>query len=576
MSDPANAPPPRPARSLRATIQAWNALLVVGVVVLFGGLTYAGARHARMEQFDTQLRADAEVAAGRVRPVRSRFDGLSGSGPPRDGRDPGSRDPNGRGELRVRLELPDDLMQRFVGGVRPGAGAADGADAAEAADGADAAYGAGAVGRAGSAERGTYLVVFRADGTVALASPLAPADVPAPAGATPAAIERSERRGDAGPGGGPGGSPPGPAYEPYLRQRGELREVVADGPFGTAVVAGRSVAFVRAELNTLLGLTAAGGLAVTALGLLGGWLLARGATAPIEVMARDAASIDAADLSRRLDAGAASAELAGLAGVLNGAFGRLEAAFERQARFTADASHELRTPLSVVFSHAELALARERSPAEYRAALETCLRAARRMRSLVESLLTLARADAGRLDLARAPLDLADVAADAADLLRALAAERDVAVAVDTVPTLAVGDAGRLGQCVTNLIANAVHYNRPGGRVDVRVRTEGDAAVVEVADTGVGVSDADAPHLFDRFYRADKARARPGTSGGSGLGLAICREVAHAHGGTIALAPTPAGGTVFTLRLPAAAADGVPSEGCAMPERIAAAELGRA
>src|SRR5262249_690670 len=141
---------------------------------------------------------------------------------------------------------------------------------------------------------------------------------------------------------------------------------------------------------------------------------------PIAAMSTTAATISASNLSSRIDVRAVDGELGQLAGVLNDTFGRLEAAFERQVRFTADASHELRTPLSVIHSHAELALARPRQPEEYRQALQACVRASRRMRGLVEGLLTLARADAGKLDLRPEPLDLGELVRDTVGLVEPL------------------------------------------------------------------------------------------------------------------------------------------------------------
>ena len=510
------------ARSLSTTLQAWNAALVVGVVGLFGGLTYLGARHARWQETDTELRADAEVVAARLRPSRPAFGGLwqgSAAGNDRDAGGP-DRMPAGRGGLfggrgrswgEMKPELPAEVAEQF----------------------------------SGNPTRGPYYAVFRRGANPVLASPYAPDDIPAPPAVE---IEGSSF----GPDYGPEAASAAPAFETYLRQRGDLREAVAAGPFGTLVVVGRSVAPVRAELRELLVWTLAGGAGVAALGLLGGWRLARRAVWPITAITATASGITAANLSGRIDPAGASLELAELAGVLNGTFARLEGAFERQARFTADASHELRTPLSVVFSHAELALSRERPAAEYRAALETCLRASRRMRGLVESLLTLARADAGQLNLRAERFDLADAAEESADLLKSLAAEGRVALNLDVQPTAVLGDAGRVGQCATNLVANAIHYNRPGGRVDVTVQPDGNQAVLEVSDTGVGVAEADRPRLFERFFRADASRARGANGGGSGLGLAICRSIAEAHGGTIEFEPNEGGGSTFTVRLPLA------------------------
>jgi signal transduction histidine kinase len=241
-------------------------------------------------------------------------------------------------------------------------------------------------------------------------------------------------------------------------------------------------------------------------------------------------------------------ELAGLAGVLNGAFDRLRAAFDRQRRFTADASHELRTPLAVIRSHADLALTRPRSAEEYQQALGACRTAAGRMTAIVQGLLTLARADAGSADggSERVPLDR--VVEESVALLQPLAEESGVTLDSRTTPLIVPGDRASLAQVVGNLVENAIRYNRPGG--DVRVRLEGrdGSAELTVADSGIGIPAVDLPHVFDRFYRVDKARTR--AAGGTGLGLAIVKTLVDAHGGTVTLESTPGVGTTVRVRMP--------------------------
>jgi signal transduction histidine kinase len=233
---------------------------------------------------------------------------------------------------------------------------------------------------------------------------------------------------------------------------------------------------------------------------------------------------------------------------LNDTFDRLRAAYDRQARFTADASHELRTPLAVIRTQSDLALRRPRSAEEYRKSLEACTRAATRMSEMVDSLLLLAAADAGRLELARSPVDLATIVRDAAALLAPLAEERYVTLDLDLQSAVLPADGPRLAQVATNLLTNAIRYNRPDGRVHVTVATAEGRATLTVSDTGVGIPDADLPRLFERFYRADTARSRD--TGGSGLGLPICQGIVHAHGGTITVDSTPDQGTRVTVELP--------------------------
>jgi len=232
---------------------------------------------------------------------------------------------------------------------------------------------------------------------------------------------------------------------------------------------------------------------------------------------------------------------------LNSTFSRLEAAFARQRQFTADAAHELRTPIAVILTQTQTALNRERAAPEYRATVEACQRAAQRMRRLIESLLELARFDAGQEVLQRRTLNLAQTAADCLDLVQPLAAERRVKLLPDLQPVSVTGDATRLAQVVTNLLTNAIQFNRPDGEVHLRLATQDGLAVLEISDTGNGIAPADLPHVFERFYRADASRTG---AGNSGLGLSICRAIVQAHGGTIDASSVEKSRAKFIVRLP--------------------------
>jgi two-component system OmpR family sensor kinase len=381
-----------------------------------------------------------------------------------------------------------------------------------------------------------YFVIWRADGHLLKAWPAAPASSPEPA---------------------PFRVPEGTDF--LARQRGDLREVLLRGPHGTRVLVGRSIGREIAELTRLAWQLLSTGLAVLAVGLVGGWLLSRRAVRPLEAMSATAAAISADNLSQRIDLAEVDSELGRLAQILNAMFARLEAAFERQVRFTADASHELRTPLAIIQSHTELALARPRSAEDYRAALEACLRAAKRMKGLVEGLLTLARADAGRLEMNRQRLDLGTLVEESAVLVEPLAAKAGVRLSLASSPVAVAGDATRLTQVVTNLLTNAINYNRSGGSVSVTLEAAGQEAVLTVADTGCGIPEPDREHIFERFYRVDKARSRE--LGGSGLGLAICKSIVEAHGGAITFTSEENRGTRFLVRLPLDSATSVPMGG---------------
>jgi signal transduction histidine kinase len=170
------------------------------------------------------------------------------------------------------------------------------------------------------------------------------------------------------------------------------------------------------------------------------------------------------------------------------------------------------------------------------------------MRVLVDGLLTLARVDAGNLDIQRQDFDLAALVRESADLVAPLAEEKHVGVRVSTDTVEMMGDPARLGQVVTNLLTNAIHYNRPGGEVTATVAVDKQDIVLSVTDTGCGIPEEDRPHIFERFYRVDRARSRE--QGGCGLGLAICKSIVEAHGGSIGFTSEVGQGTTFVVRLP--------------------------
>jgi heavy metal sensor kinase len=311
---------------------------------------------------------------------------------------------------------------------------------------------------------------------------------------------------------------------------------------------GQSVAEERAELRSITLFTALSGVAVLALALIGGRRLALRTLRPIERMSHTAGSISEHDLSRRIDADALPRELHDLGATLNAAFARLEAAFERQARFTADASHEMRTPLAVVRAQAEHALSKDRSPREYREALEACWRATLRMTRVVEQLLALARADAHTLEVARERVELDELVREAIRETAVDAEAAKVSVDFDSDPVTITGDASLLHEVVSNLVSNAIRYNAPGGRVQVALHAADETATLVVSDDGEGIPAHALPHIFERFFRADPARSRE--RGGSGLGLAITRWIVEAHGGSITARSELGVGSEFTVTLP--------------------------
>lgn len=278
-----------------------------------------------------------------------------------------------------------------------------------------------------------------------------------------------------------------------------------------------------------------------------GWLVSR-AIKPVEEIAAAATRISQGTLTDRIDANGMPRELARLAAVLNRSFSKLASTLEDQKRFTADASHELRTPLAVMITEAQSTLARERSVADYREALEGCLDTAQRMRRLTDMLLQFARFDAGQEEMARQHVDLAEVVEGCVERLRPLAEKQHLTLVVDLQPTDVLGDTLRLVQVVTNLVQNAIHYTPARGSVQVSLETAHAQVQLKVVDTGIGISATDLPRVFDRFFRAD--RARSGGEGRTGLGLAISQAIVQAHGGRIVVESTLGVGTCFTVHLP--------------------------
>jgi heavy metal sensor kinase len=286
--------------------------------------------------------------------------------------------------------------------------------------------------------------------------------------------------------------------------------------------------------------------------LVGGWIAAR-ALEPVDRMITEVREItDGRSLHRRLAMPMARDELSRLAETVNQMMTRLERSFAALRRFTADASHELKTPLTVVRAGVERAITRPDMPPETLAPLEETLQEVNRMTELLDSLLTLARADEGRAELHREPVDLREILEEAGETGELLAEHAGVGMEIRLPPEPVVVsvDRSRLRQLALNLIENAVKYTPRGGHVSVELGSHDGRAVFTVADTGIGIAAGDLPHVFDRFWRADSARTRTSERAGTGLGLAICKWIAEAHGGTIDVQSRPGRGTTFTVGLP--------------------------
>jgi len=307
-------------------------------------------------------------------------------------------------------------------------------------------------------------------------------------------------------------------------------------------------------LESRLQLELAGGsLATLVIALLGGYWLADRAMRPVHTITQAARTIGETDLSRRLNMKSKD-ELGELADTFDGMVARLQAAFERQRQFVADASHELRTPLTIVNLETSRTLASPHKPEEYRNALAIIRSENDFMTSLVNDLLTLARMDAGQAAMQSLPVDLSDVAIDTIERLSPLAARNNVKLEAGDLPEARIlGDRQRLVQMVSNLVDNAIKYtDGQGKKISIETGLTADTAWVRVSDNGPGIPLEHLPHLFDRFYRIDQARTResddavgPKLPGGSGLGLSIVQWIVKSHGGEIKVESQLGAGTTF-------------------------------
>ena len=336
-----------------------------------------------------------------------------------------------------------------------------------------------------------------------------------------------------------------------------LRRVVVATPTRSSIAARRELFGAMLAVAPLVLAMSAGA---------GYWIAGR-AVRPLGRMVTELEAItDGRSLHRRLavgDADPASAdELARLSGTLNAMIGRLETSFGALRRFTADASHELKTPLTVLRATVERAMAAPPHTGELYVALEEALQETKRMATLVDSLLTLARFDEGRFDIYRESVALEPLARDVAETAHILGEAAGLRISVAALDQATVpGDVTRLRQLFLNLVTNAIKYTPAGGEVELALRVGthdvgGDGMVTfSVRDTGIGIAAADLPYIFDRFWRADRARSRRpgdgvGERGGFGLGLAISQWIAQAHGGQIAVVSRLTRGSTFTVTLP--------------------------
>jgi heavy metal sensor kinase len=493
--------------TMRGRLLLWLALLLICILAGFGVTAFQLHRINMLNQLDEELSRRVAAITAEVR-----FRGPGGPGPP-----PSQHAPEGTPPLDFTLD-PRGRPKLPPGGPGP-LGRED-----EDPRRRKVFLSASTLGLFNEADpNGFYFVFWSRDG-----------DLLKKTANAPAGVEFPERE----------------SVETVIhrRTRDAFREAYHFTEMGECALAGRAITADLPALRRFGWWLAAADGAVLALGLGGGWWLVSRAIRPVEEISAAASRISGGNLSERIKAADSGSELGRLAGVLNSTFARLEAAFARQKQFTADASHELRTPLAILISEAQTTLARKRSAAEYEESVAACLETAQQMRQLTDSLLELARADAGGEDVPRTRINVADCAKACVQRMAPLAAQAGIEIQGDFAPAAALANSDRLSQVIANLLANAIQYNKPGGKVRLSTRAGNGTALLIVADTGIGIAAPDLPHIFERFYRVDKARSR--AAGHSGLGLAICKSLLEADGGSIEVSSQPGVGSTFSVRWP--------------------------
>ena len=283
----------------------------------------------------------------------------------------------------------------------------------------------------------------------------------------------------------------------------------------------------------------------------GGYWISHHALAPVDAISRAAQRISIENLADRLEAPETGDQLQRLSETLNEMLSRLESSVQRIRQFTADASHELRAPVSLIRTTAEVAvLKRDRPAAEYLQALDEILEESERTSQVVDSLMLLARTDSGKETLQRVPVDARTILQSAAEQGERLARSRAVAFVLEVPPEPVPiqADTRALRRALLILMDNAAKYTREGGGVRAELSSEDGVAIASVSDTGIGIDRQDLAHVFDRFWRADKARSRE--HDGSGLGLSIAKWIVDAHGGSISVESEIGKGSTFAIRLP--------------------------
>lgn len=322
---------------------------------------------------------------------------------------------------------------------------------------------------------------------------------------------------------------------------------------------GSSLEPILADVEKLTQLMLSVGVLIMLVSPLGGYWLASRATRPLARIIDTTARLHPSKLDERLHIRGTRDELDRLSLTVNGLLDRIAAYLEQNRQFTANAAHELRSPLAAIQSSLEVALETERTKAEYAELIGETLEECGALRDLVNQLLLLAESDAGRIDISPEALRLDRVIQKAHDMFAGVAEAAGAHLTIRRLDAVLVyGDANRLRQVINNLLDNAIKFSAGGGKIDITLAAEPFSRRIrlDVSDTGHGIPAEDLPHVFERFYQADKSRQRTGRTGGTGLGLSICKSIINAHGGTIEIDSELGRGTTVTVKLSSAEVSG--------------------
>ena len=297
---------------------------------------------------------------------------------------------------------------------------------------------------------------------------------------------------------------------------------------------------------------------VVFLAIAGGYWLMRRSLQPVDDITERAEGITSTNLSERLPIIRTGDELERLSSALNRMIGRLDEAFQHIHRFSADASHELRTPLTILQLELEAIVHNYPLGESLENHIGSALEETHRMSRIVESLLTISRLDAGEVKLDKLPLDLSELLGRTTSEMRVLAQDKSITLSTYLEPDILIeGDRTRLQQVFVNLIDNAIKYTQEGGTIHVTLHQNDSRIIAEVEDNGAGIPSIALPHVFERFYRADKARSR--ASGGTGLGLSIVKAICTAHNAEISVKSEEGCGSTFRVEFPAVSMSGMPA-----------------